>query len=111
MESILLTIRDRVVGSEEETGFDTDLIQHINSAFADLNDIGVGPPDGFEIEDETSSWLEFSEDPKVLNSVREYVYLSVKLIFDPPTQAALLASMERRFNKLEWRLNAKCDTT
>lgn len=111
LESILATIRDRVVGSADEMSFDGDLIMHINSAFADLHDLGVGPTDGFEIKDATLSWTEFCKDPPVLNSVKEFVYLSVKLNFDPPTQAALLASMERRYSKLEWRLNAKCDST
>ena len=110
LESILATIRDRVVGSVNEKGFDGDLIMHINSAFADLHDLGVGPVEGFEIEDENSAWLDFCQDPPVINSVKEFVYLSVKLVFDPPTQAALLASMERRYSKLEWKLNAKCDS-
>lgn len=111
MESILKTIRDRVTGSADEKDFDSDLILHINSAFSDLHDIGVGPVEGFEIEDDTSLWVEYINDTVVLNSVKEFVYLSVKLAFDPPTQAALLASMERRYAKLEWRLNVKCDST
>lgn len=109
--SILLTIRERVVGSQDEAGFDTDLIMHINSAFADLWDIGVGPKEGFEIKDDKAEWTAFVNEPKVLNSVKEFVYLTVRLVFDPPTQAALLASMERRLSKLEWRLNVKCDST
>ena len=111
LASILGAIRERVVGSVDEKGFDSDLIMHINSAFADLNDIGVGPKEGFEIEDDTSEWTEFVEDPVVRNSVQEFVYLSVKLNFDPPANAALLNSTQNRYAKLEWKLNAKCDTT
>lgn len=111
MDSILETIRDRVTGSATEKDFDSDLTMHINSAFSDLCDIGVGPKEGFSIENESSKWSEFTDDLVVLNSVKEFVYLSVKLAFDPPTQTALLASMERRYSKLEWRLNAKCDST
>lgn len=111
LESILGTIRDRVVGSDYETGFDGDLIMHINAAFADLHDLGIGPTEGFEIKDNSANWIDFCKDISVLNSVKEFVYLSVKLNFDPPTQAALLASMERRYSKLEWKLNAKCDST
>jgi hypothetical protein len=110
LESILAAIRDRVVGSVDEKSFDNDLIMHVNSAFADLHDLGVGPVDGFEIKDETPVWTDFCQDPPVINSVKEFVYLSVKLVFDPPTQSALLASMERRYSKLEWKLNAKCDS-
>lgn len=111
MDSILKTIRDRVTGSVDDKDFDNDLIMHINAAFSDLCDLGVGPAEGFEITDESEEWTEFITDKTTLNSVEEFVYLSVKLAFDPPTQAALLASMERRYSKLEWRLNVKCDST
>ncbi len=109
-ESILISIKDRI-GADNDDSFDTDIIDLINGAFADLNDIGVGPSDGFVIEGDTELWTDFVEDVRVLSSVKDFVYLTVKLVFDPPTQAALLASMERRLNKLEWRLNVKCDST
>lgn len=111
MESILISIKDRVGVADGDESFDTDIIDLINSAFADLNDIGVGPSDGFAIEDDSTEWTEFVEDVRVLSSVKDFVYLTVKLTFDPPTQSALLASMERRLEKLEWRLNVKCDST
>lgn len=111
MESILTTIKDRVGIAEDDDSFDTDIIDLINSAFADLNDIGVGPSEGFAIEDTTYEWTDFVDDIRVLNSVKDFVYLTVKLTFDPPTQTALLTSMENRLKKLEWRLNVKCDST
>ena len=111
MDSILKNIRYRVVSDEGDTSFDTDIIDLINSAFADLNDIGVGPSDGFSIENDQYCWEDFSEDVRVLSSVKEFVYLTVKLTFDPPTQTSLLTSMENKLKKLEWRLNVKCDST
>ncbi len=111
MESILATIKDRVGIAEGDNNFDTDIISLINSAFADLCDIGVGPSDGFTIEDAVSEWVEFVDDVRVLSSVKDFVYLTVKLTFDPPTQTSLLTSMENRLKKLEWRLNVKCDST
>lgn len=111
MESILASIKDRVGIADGDDSFDTDVIDLINSSFADLNDIGVGPSDGFAIEDGYAEWTDFVEDVRVLSSVKDFVYLTVKLTFDPPTQSALLASMERRLSKLEWRLNVKCDST
>lgn len=111
MDGILASIKERIGIAEDDNSFDTDIIDLINSAFADLNDIGVGPDDGFAIEDDTTDWIEFSEDVRVLSSVKDFVYLTVKLTFDPPTQTSLLTSMENRLKKLEWRLNVKCDST
>ena len=111
MESILTSIKERIGIADGDASFDTDVIDLINSAFADLNDIGVGPSDGFAIADASYQWEDFVEDVRVLSSVKDFVYLTVKLTFDPPTQSALLASMERRLDKLEWRLNVKCDNT
>lgn len=111
MESILTSIKERIGIADDDNSFDTDVIDLINSAFADLNDIGVGPTEGFIIENAQAEWTDFEEDVRVLSSVKEFVYLTVKLVFDPPTQSTLLASMERRLSKLEWRLNVKCDAT
>lgn len=111
MDSILASIKERIGIAEGDNGFDTDVIDLINSAFADLNDIGVGPSEGFSITDDHDIWDDFVGDVRVLSSVKEFVYLTVRLTFDPPAQAALLTSMQNRLNKLEWRLNVKCDST
>lgn len=111
MDGILASIKERIGIAEDDNSFDTDIIDLIDSAFADLNDIGVGPDNGFAIEDDTTDWIDFSEDVRVLSSVKDFVYLTVKLTFDPPTQTSLLTSMENRLKKLEWRLNVKCDST
>lgn len=111
MDSILASIKERIGIAEDDNSFDTDIVDLINSAFADLNDIGVGPSEGFSISDNHDRWDDFSEDVRVLSSVKDFVYLTVKLTFDPPTQTSLLTSMENRLKKLEWRLNVKCDST
>lgn len=111
MNSILESIKERIGILDEDDSFDTDIIDLINSAFADLNDIGVGPSEGFSIDGVTAEWDDFADDVRVLSSVKDFVYLTVKLTFDPPTQTSLLTSMENRLKKLEWRLNVKCDST
>lgn len=110
MDSILASIKERIGIEEGDNSFDIDVIDLINSAFADLNDIGVGPSEGFSIADNHDIWDDFVKDIRVLGSVKEFVYLTVRLTFDPPTQTALLTSMQNRLNKLEWRLNVKCDS-
>ena len=111
MDSILASIKERIGIAEDDNSFDTDIVDLINSAFADLNDIGVGPSEGFSISNKNDLWDDLSEDVRVLSSVKDFVYLTVKLTFDPPTQTSLLTSMENRLKKLEWRLNVKCDST
>lgn len=107
MESILTSIKKAIGIAEEYDHFDPELIMHINSVFSDLREIGVGPSEGFVIEDETSSWVDFipSSDKMWFENVKSYMCLRVQLLFDPPTNSSLLASKERQVEKLEWRLN------
>lgn len=105
--SILDTIKDRIGVAEDDNGFDTDIIDEINSQFAGLHAIGIGPSEGFAIEDNTLLWSDFISDITVLNLVKDFVYIGVKLVFDPPTQSALLTSLQNRYNKLEWLLSTR----
>lgn len=111
MDSILASIKERIGISKDDKSFDIDIIDLVNSAFADLNDIGVGPSEGFSVADDHDTWDDFVEDVRILSSVKDFVYLTVKLTFDPPTQTSLLTSMENRLKKVEWRLSVKCDST
>lgn len=112
MDSILNSIK-KVLGPEAEyTQFDPDIIMHINSAFSDLHQLGVGPEEGFMIEDELSVWSDFipNNSPK-LQSVKSYMYLKVKLLFDNSTlSAAVIAAMERQIKEYEWRLTVAAES-
>ena len=111
MDSILNTIKKMILGTsfDEDTSFDTDIIVSINSAFADLNDIGVGPSEGFSILDDIPVWSEFTQDNTIIESVKSYVYFKTKLDFDPPSNSSVLASMQNRVKELEWRLNVRAE--
>jgi hypothetical protein len=85
--------------------FDTDIVMHTNSIFSVLTQLGIGPVDGFEIEDAVAEWSDFLADVKMLNMVKTYVYLRVRLLFDPPTTSFLLASMEKQIEELTFRIN------
>ena len=105
-DSILNSIKQMIGGiSEEDTAFDIDLIIHINSVFSDLHQLGVGPAEPFFIGDVQDTWSEFTDDNALFNNVKTYMYLRVKLIFDPPSSSFVLAAMERQVKELEWRLN------
>lgn len=110
MESILTSIK-KLLGIEEEyEHFDADLIMHINSVFMILTQIGVGPSEGFMIQDAESVWTDFLPANSNLEAVKTYIHLKVKLVFDPPTSSAVIESMNRMINELEWRLNLAVDS-
>lgn len=109
MDSILTSIK-KLLGIEPEvTNFDIDVIMHINSVFMILTQAGVGPATGFVIQDKEKKWTEFLGDTIMLEGVKTYIYLKVKLIFDPPTIATVLEAMERSVAEFEWRLNQEAD--
>ena len=111
MESILTSIKKLLGITEEYDQFDPDIIMHINSVFMILTQLGVGPAEGFSIEDDTAVWTDFIQDAKKLESVKTYIYLKVKLLFDPPLSSAVIESMNRLINELEWRLNVAAEST
>lgn len=114
MDSILTSIKKLLGIAEDYTQFDTDIIIHINSVFTTLTQIGVGPSEGFYIEDKTAYWEDFIEDLSKIQAVKTYVYLKVRLLFDPASLgSATLAAYERQIQELEWRLNmfAECENT
>lgn len=110
MENSILTSIKKLLGiSEEYQEFDTDIIMHINTVFLNLTQLGVGPEEGFSIEDESTEWDEFIKDNVQLKAVKSYMYLKVKLLFDPPLSSSVTQSMERMIAELEWRLNVAVD--
>ena len=111
MESILTSIKKTLGIAAEYEHFDVDIIMMINSVFADLTQMGVGPSEGFMIEDEDAIWDDFTNNNALLNSVKTYMHLRVKLLFDPASVAsATLASCERQISQWEWRLNLAAET-
>lgn len=110
MESILTSIKKLLGITEEYEHFDPDIIMHINSVFMILTQMGVGPSEGFIIEDDTSTWSDFVPDTIPIESVKSYVYLKVKLLFDPPASSAVAESMNRMISEFEWRLNIAAES-
>lgn len=109
-DSILTSIKKLLGITEEYMNFDTDIIIHINSALMVLNQLGVGPSDGFSIQDKTSEWSEFITDEDKLDAVKTYVYLKVKLVFDPPLNGSVMEALKQSITEYEWRLNVQADS-
>lgn len=109
MEESILTSIKKLLGIEEEyEQFDMDIIIHINSVFMILQQLGVGPKNGFVIKDKTATWNEYIEEAYI-ESIKSYVYLKVRLLFDPPQQSAVIESTKNLVNELEFRLNVQVD--
>lgn len=109
MESILTSIKKMLGIVEEYTHFDQDLIIHINSVLMILTQMGVGPSTGFSISDETATWEDFLGTDTRFESVKSYIYLKVRLLFDPPQSSALIESTNKLISELEWRLFVAAD--
>lgn len=106
-ESILNSTKQILGIPADHTEFDLDIATHINSAFSDLtSQLGVGPDGGYEIDDSGDQlWSDFIATDKELNSVKTYVYLRVRLLFDPPATSYLLSSMKEQVEALELKLS------
>jgi hypothetical protein len=85
--------------------YDGQIIMHINSVFATLHQLGIGPDPSYFIADDTETWEDFIAETENINSVKTYMYLKVRMIFDPPTTSFAIAAMEKQIEELEFRLN------
>jgi hypothetical protein len=109
MDSILISVKKVLGITEEYEHFDQDIIIHINSTLATLTQLGVGPENGFAIADSSASWSDFTTDLIQQQLVKSYIYLKVKLLFDPPQSSAVLESMNKQIAEFEWRLNVRAE--
>ena len=110
MDSILTSVKKMLGIAEEYDHFDADLIMHINSVLTILGQLGVGPDEGFFIEDDGAEWTDFVPDMSNLQFIKTYVYQKVKLLFDPPQSASAIEALNRSISELEWRTNAQVDS-
>lgn len=106
MTSSILNSTKKILGLDfDYTPFDLDIITHINAAFSVLNQLGLGPLDGFMIEDDQADWGEFQVPQNQLNLVKTYIYLKVRTLWDPPTTSYLIEATNKQIAEIEWRLN------
>lgn len=109
-ESILISVKKMLGITESVTVFDMDIITHINSVFATLCQLGVGPDSGFAITDDSAVWADFVPDDHRLEFIRSYMYLKVRMLFDPPLTSSVAESMNRMASECEWRLQVAAET-
>ena len=110
MESILTSIKKLLGMTEDYKAFDIDVIMHINSTLSILRQLGFGPEEGFAIEDASAKWVDFLGDTKTVELVKTYVYMKVKLIFDPPLNSAILQAYKEAIAEFEFRGNIEAES-
>lgn len=107
--SILVSTKAALGMTEDYKAFDPQIIMHINSIFSILQQMGVGPKEGFSIKDDSTFWSEYTENEAELQMVQSYMYCRVRILFDPPMNASLLDALKTQYQELEWRLNVAVD--
>ena len=107
--SILDSVKKDLGISPEDTAFDPDVTRCINSALSILNQLGVGPDEGFFISDNTTTWTDFLGDNKKLELVKTYISMKTKQFFDPPQTGPLATALDNSLKELEWRITIAAD--
>lgn len=108
-DSILDSVKKMLGVDLVDDSFDMELIIFINDVFSKLNQIAVGPTTTYVIDDRLDKWTDFLLDRTDLNMVKTYMYLQVRITFDPPTNPSLLENMMKRIQEYEWRLNVQAE--
>ena len=109
MENILETIKKLMGITDVDLNFDEEIIMHINSVFMTLNQLGVGPTTVFKISSHEETWEDFTEGRLDLEAVKSYIYLKVRLLFDPPQNSFILDSYNKLIQEHEWRLQVQVE--
>lgn len=107
--SILHDVKQLIGQEWDDNTFDLDIMTHINSVFLDLQQIGVGPEEGYSISGPDDKWDVLLKGDKNLNAVKTYIYGKVRMVFDPPSTGPLLNSLQAQLDKIEWRLMVQTD--
>lgn len=109
MGSILDDVKKMLGLGEWDEAFDAEILMHINSVFMTLNQLGVGPPEGYTVRDRANTWDDFVGDRQDIEAIKSYTYLKVRLLFDPPSSSFVLESIKSMASELEFRLNVQVD--
>lgn len=107
--SILMSVKKMCNIDPADQAFDTDIGILINGEFMTLHQLGIGPDEGFSITDAKTSWTDFSTDNTLIGSLRPYIGLKVRMIFDPPASSVVADAYNAKIHELEWRLNIQAE--
>jgi hypothetical protein len=108
-ESILDSVKKAVGLDSTDTTFDLDVTLLINSTFGALKQLGVGSDSGFIIQDNTTLWSQYISGLSYLGMVKHFIFMSVKLAFDPPDGRYALPAFQAQIEQLAWRINVEVE--
>lgn len=109
-DSIFLSIKKLVGINSADTEFDLDVMIQINAVFSKLYQLGVGKDKSYRITSSDDKWTEVFEDYlDLLDFIKSYTYIKVRLIFDPPSSSFVLDALSKEASELEWRINDQAD--
>ena len=108
-QSILMSIKKLLNVDYADTAFDADIQILINGEFMVLQQLGIGPEAGFSVTGVETTWEEFSTDQTLIETVKSYIFLRVRMLFDPPASSVVADAINSRINELEWRLNIQAE--
>lgn len=108
-DSILATTKKMLGLDDSYEAFDTDIIVFINTALMTLQQLGVGPVEGFTVTDISQKWSDFLPSEKMLEGAKTYIYLCVRMVFDPPGTSYVMDAMKQQKEELEWRLREQAE--
>lgn len=111
MDSILDSIKKPLNIDTDDDAFDHDIIMFINGEFMELYQLGIGPANGFSIQGSDAQWSDYTDDPYVKDAVKTYIYLKVKMVFDPPASSVVADMINNKIADLGWRLNHHVETS
>ena len=110
MESILNSIKKILGIAEEKEYLDSHINININSKCTNLTQLGCQQENIFSIDDESEKWEDFLPEERMLHSVKSYMFMKVKLMFDPPLSSAVIECTKEQIKELEWRLQVAVDS-
>lgn len=102
-ESILSSVKKLLGIVPEYTVFDDQILLYINAAFSTLHQLGIGSEEGYEIVDDKSTWDDLVTEPR-FNSIKPYIGMKVKVMFDPPSSSFVLEALNKQIAEFEWRI-------
>lgn len=107
--SVLESIKRLLGIAEHDDGFDVEIKDLINAEFLTLHQLGIGPEEGFSIKDPSDKWDDYTDNPRLKDAVRQFIYLRVRLVFDPPASSVVSEAINNRISELEFRLNVQAE--
>lgn len=111
MDSILITIKKMLGIDAEDDSFDMDIIVIINSIIPILTQMGIGPSKGYVVLSQENLWSDYLKDNIVnLESIKTYIFLKTKLVFDPPANSTMIEAYNKMISELEWRMMLNVET-